>query len=456
MAEGPTFQRGMKRHLKRVLGVDRYRLLEHGLTAFERILPHADVGTWESGAASTRKVVWQDQHRRALVLRVAVPGLGSGIEATLVRRPAPAGVGRVARTIDLGERNMAERIVEALAADLTVTDDGVSSELRRSFDERVVARYIQRRFDLQLDPRPLFDALHSLAEQTYETRSLTFGVVVDMSGPTRSQAVPAFAFPEDYLGGKKYRVLSDGYRVAYRLSRAGAVIGLADLTAEAGSPGGKLYFPEWARQLAMTSHRKALGVSLTRHGDIVVFANGNLHLSYRAGQWCYWNHGHVVDLVRNTARVQRVPPKALGRLVSRLYRLALDISFRHTGGLILILRSRRNVSQVVRAGDAMGDDRRPGVDNAFDQALLSRDVTALPLSVLSELTSLDGAIVVANNGQLLAYGAVLQPKRTTGTSKAEGARTKAAIGASHYGISIKVSSDGDITFYKGGEPFLAI
>jgi len=456
MAEGPVFQRGMKRLLKRMLGMDRYRLLEHGLSSFERILPHADVGAWRREPASTSEVVWQDRQRRALVLRVAVPELGSGIEATLVRRPAPAGVGRVARTIDLGERNMVERIVEVLAADLDVADDRVSSELKRSFDERVVARYIQTRFQLRFDLRPLLDALHLLAEQTYETRSMTFGVLIGKPGSAQGAQEPVLAFPDDYLSSKKYRALSDGYRVAYRLSGEGVVTGLGDLTAQASASGEKLYFPEWARHIALASRQEALAIALTRHGDIVLFANGNLHLSYRSGQWRYWNHAHVVDLVSNTARVQKITPRAMKRLVSRLYRLALDVSFRHTGGLILVLRSRQNVRRVVRAGDAMGDRLRSEVDQAFDESLLSRKVTALPLSVLSELASLDGAIVVASNGDLLAYGAVLQPHKTGRVSKAEGARTKAGIGASQYGVSMKVSSDGGITVFKRGEVILSI
>jgi acylphosphatase len=35
---------------------------------------------------------------------------------------------------------------------------------------------------------------------------------------------------------------------------------------------------------------------------------------------------------------------------------------------------------------------------------------------------------------------------------AEGSRTKAAIGASNYGLAIKISSDGDITVYAAGKP----
>ena len=65
-----------------------------------------------------------------------------------------------------------------------------------------------------------------------------------------------------------------------------------------------------------------------------------------------------------------------------------------------------------------------------------------------------GAIVLNNAGDILAYGAVLRPRKTGKIRTAEGSRTKAAIGASHYGLGVKVSSDGDITFYEDGKLFL--
>jgi len=38
----------------------------------------------------------------------------------------------------------------------------------------------------------------------------------------------------------------------------------------------------------------------------------------------------------------------------------------------------------------------------------------------------------------------------------EGSRTKAGIGASNYGLVLKVSSDGDITVFHDGEEFLRV
>jgi len=73
-----------------------------------------------------------------------------------------------------------------------------------------------------------------------------------------------------------------------------------------------------------------------------------------------------------------------------------------------------------------------------------------------ELASLDGAMVMGNSARILAYGAVFRPQRTGRLHGSEGSRTKAAIGASHYGLSVKISSDGDITVYHNGKQFISV
>ena len=70
--------------------------------------------------------------------------------------------------------------------------------------------------------------------------------------------------------------------------------------------------------------------------------------------------------------------------------------------------------------------------------------------------SLDGAVVLNNKGDVLAYGAILAPKKKGRISGTEGSRSKAAIGASNYGLAIKVSSDSEITVYVAGNKLIAI
>ena len=76
--------------------------------------------------------------------------------------------------------------------------------------------------------------------------------------------------------------------------------------------------------------------------------------------------------------------------------------------------------------------------------------------MLVDLASLDGSVVIDNTGLILAYGAILAPKKSGIIRATEGSRTKAAIGASNYGLSVKISSDGDIAVYHQGNEFISI
>ena len=73
-----------------------------------------------------------------------------------------------------------------------------------------------------------------------------------------------------------------------------------------------------------------------------------------------------------------------------------------------------------------------------------RDVIDLAPPVLEGLAGLDGALATDRNGRLLAFGAILRhdaaslPEPIT----VEGARTTAALVASHFGPVLKVTSRG--------------
>ncbi len=195
---------------------------------------------------------------------------------------------------------------------------------------------------------------------------------------------------------------------------------------------------------------------LTRHGDILIFDAGTLRFTYRMGNWQYWNHAHLVDLLKNAARVQRVPTEMIPLVVNSIYRAALDISFRRSGALFVILRNRQQVDHLVRAADRIGHPFREPINDLFDAALPGRRIQRLPRSVAVELAAIDGAVVVNNHGELIAYGAVLEPNRKGMVAVEEGSRTKAAIGASNYGLAVKVSADGEIAAYIKGTEIIRI
>src|SRR5262249_16926291 len=152
----------------------------------------------------------------------------------------------------------------------------------------------------------------------------------------------------------------------------------------------------------------------------------------------------VCDLLRNRARVQHVPTTVLPKVVRSIYRVALDVSFRRSGGLFVLLRSQGNRHKLIIPGDGIGDKKREQVYEIFDATLGDANVRTMSRTVLTEIAGLDGGVVLDNKGRILAYGAVL--KASGRFSPSEGSRTKAAISASRYGIAVKVSADGDIVF----------
>jgi hypothetical protein len=316
----------------------------------------------------------------------------------------------------------------------------------------VVAEHLQAQHQLEFDLSGWLVALRRLAEQTYENKPLAFGCIID---PAKSQRpTRGTRFPLDYLERKKYRALSDAYRTAYRVSGHGALLGFLELGRSKAS--GSRFHPEWCEDLAAEARKGKVGLALTRQGDLLVLDDGQLTFTYRFGKWQYWNHTHIVDLMRNAARVQKVPPTKLSAVVRHIYRAALDVSFRRSGGLFVLLRNQQYLRDVVRLGEAIDDPRRNAVDTAFDRCIAPVKVQSLSRAVLAEMASLDGAVVFRNNGTLLAYGAILEPKKRGRVTGMEGSRTKAAIGSSKYGLSVKVSSDGEITAYLAGSKLIEI
>lgn len=281
-----------------------------------------------------------------------------------------------------------------------------------------------------------------------------FGCVIDPDIATGNETA---MFPGPFLEAKKYKALSDGFRTAYHVSSDGEVVDFVDLEkVGARDLTGHHYFPEWAGSIAAVSREGRCGIALTRQGDVLVFDEGALKFTYRFGRWRYWNHSHVVKLLRDRARAQKVHPSIVGKVVGSIYRAALDISFRRSGGLLIILHNQRDLHKIVREGDAIGDSSRNESDQKFDQVVQSHKMQAMPRAIAVEIASLDGAVVLSNSGRVLAYGAVLQPKKTGKLHGSEGSRTKAAIGASNYGLAVKISSDGDITIYYQGREFFRI
>lgn len=446
------------------LGKDGIDFITHLTGAVQRLLPHVEVSDWEEGTWAQPGCVWTGSDRCQVRITITFGAKSNpnaiSLRAVVHRRNIPSVNSVASEVIDTREHQICDligrRVSELLTKSPTLLGDSPSLKaIASEFDESIVSDHIQRHHSLQLPVSSVLSALHTLSEQSYENKTLTFGCILDPK--KNANEMGASEFPGDFLRSKRYKALSDGFRTAYWISTHGSVVDFVDLD-RAGSTqlSEKHHYPDWTEAIARVSREGRCGIALSRQGEILVFDEGTLRLSYRYGQWRYWNHSHLVKLLRDRAKAQRVQKKVLGRVVAAIYRISLDVSFRRSGGLFVILHNRNHLHDIVRPGDAIGDKGRQSTDVAFDAVVAKRNIQSLPRSVAAELASLDGAVVLRNSGQIVAYGAILQPKNTGVLSDSEGSRTKAAIGASNYGLAVKISSDGDISVYYRGEEFIRV
>ena len=451
---------GLRAKDKAALGGGGVRFLEHGLGAIERILPHTETFRWRVVHAGVTSTKWGSPARRELTVCVSLHENGPCIQGHVRRRTIPTSVGRIPRTLDLREKDVCSKIAKRISQVLAIEALHEGESLRavtEAFDESIVSSHLEARHALQMDLSGLLGSIRRLSEQSYENKAVTFGCVID---PRNDESPdPTLRFPEAFLSGgkKRFRALSDGYHTAYIVSRRGRLIGFVELPRSPSGHRGRSYLPEWAGRVVQEAGSRGIAVCLTRNGDMLVLDGGNLRFTYRAGRWQYWNHTHLIDLLRKSAQGQRVPKQAVFGVVSGTYRDALDVSFRRSGGLFVILRNEQRLHELVRLGDAEGDPKRSPLDDEFRNALVGgRRRGRIRRAVTVELASLDGAIVLSNRGQILAYAAVLEPERRGRIAREEGSRTKAAIGASKYGLAIKISSDGDISAFFNGRKLISV
>jgi hypothetical protein len=111
----------------------------------------------------------------------------------------------------------------------------------------------------------------------------------------------------------------------------------------------------------------------SRQGDILVFDGGTLRFTHRNGRRQYWNHNHILNLLRDRAKAQTVSSKVVNDVIVAIYLGALDVSFRRSGSLFVILHNRRKLREIERFGDAIGDGNRTLADRDFDKVLSRKE-----------------------------------------------------------------------------------
>jgi hypothetical protein len=309
--------------------------------------------------------------------------------------------------------------------------------------------------------------LRTAALSTYENRRVSTGALLLGAGPAPGRPAPAdaLAYGVELTALKSIHRLCDGRRTLFLVDRDGRLAEIIDVArwAEAIDPGPAEPIP-CARAYAPHARATASGghvcLVLSPNQEIKLFAEGRQAFAFTHGRW------RILDPAAKFARWRAaLDCPALART---LFQAALDMAEDRQGGLFVVVRDpEAAVGPLLAPHDRL--DAEPGdVAPSTEQALRERDplarralhylargcsATALEPSVLEALASLDGALVTDSAGRLLAFGAILRQREADelpGLTRAEGARTTAALAASLHGPVLKVSEDGIVSCFLDG------
>jgi hypothetical protein len=283
--------------------------------------------------------------------------------------------------------------------------------------------------------------LRALASETYEGQRIPFGLILTRRPPGGD--VPLRSFES-----KRLKQLTDGFSTALLLNREGGLDGISALVPSPESVRSSLGRPWWFGPLADTAARLGgVGVALTRGGDLLVAYRRELAVSQRSGQWMLWRHAELLGRIRKSWRPGG-PGDELDHVIVALYRVALELALRRSGGLLVVAATPAEGRKlVVSRGELLDSPRRLAEERHLDAGLGRLVVHRVDRRIVADLASVDGALIVDRSGRLMAYGAMV---RSSSSNSTQGARSRAAIAASRRGLAMKVSSDGGISVYRHG------
>jgi hypothetical protein len=368
---------------------------------------------------------------------------------------------------------MARAIVDVIGARYRVLlNPGLAAERGELFRGPIEDRYVGAFFDERPYTEPtgentidriasVIEMLRVAALSTYENRPISTGVLLldaahdpwhpDLSG----RSGPAGSQMESLASIKSFYRLADGVRTVFLADVDGRLLDIIDIDrwsrevcpeAILDVPGAQAY---QAHARATLEHR-GVCVVLSPSREIKVFAEGAEVFAFHGAAW------HLLDLKAK----YEVWADAVGNplLALRLFQTALDLADAREGALFAVLRDPADaVPRLIAPADRLdvcdrSEQRGAGAVSRREILDLLEGRTAIDLdpAVLFTLAALDGAIVVDEAGRLLAAGAILRHPPSEELELGvtiEGARTTAAMTASKFGPVLKVSEDGEITFY---------
>lgn len=194
-----------------------------------------------------------------------------------------------------------------------------------------------------------------------------------------------------------------------------------------------------------------IGISLSRTGDIVLYANNEQILSIRKKRWTIYNNASLKNTLSDV--IGGFGSSYAYAIACNLYDMIWNISYRRHGALIIVTSENAGDSHIVNKESILENSCVGELRFAIKEDINKIDISKTGLiskkALLLELVSVDGATVIdCKDGTVRAFGAIVELHNDV--DNVSGARTTAAKSAIRHGNMkpIKISSDGDITLYN--------
>jgi DisA bacterial checkpoint controller nucleotide-binding len=333
-------------------------------------------------------------------------------------------------------------------------------------EDRYVSAYVDRAPFSELvwkGPDRVEDAIEVLRTtslSTYENRRISTGALLFGRTPDPCHEVPAKP-----PGALRYSPSLTSIRTFYRLCDGLQTLALVD---ENGFLAEIVDVEEWAQLYSdiplpvpsaarYRTHSRAtlcgghVCMILTPNGEMKIIADGVQIFRFWDGRW----------RLTDAERKYRLWAGAVGNseLAERLFVAALNLAEDRRGGLLVVLDDPRNARKLVSMTDLVshlpgnGQQSETSTKDQLHYLLHQKRMLEVPGSVLETIARIDGAIVLDQDGQLLAFGAILRHRDLSELhpENIEGGRTTAAIAASEFGNVLKISEDGLISFFQKGK-----
>ena len=326
-----------------------------------------------------------------------------------------------------------------------------------------------------LDPRPYSDKSHSRSDRiadaievlrtsaltTYENRRISTGALLFGRSPDPCHELPErprhpLQYSSALTRARSFHRLSDGLNTLALVDQDGFFVDVIDVQ-KWSEPylAFPLPVPSPARYEAHSQATLCGGhicLILTSTGEMKIFADGVQVFRFLDGRW----------RITDAAEKYRLWNESLSnsKLAEKLFVTALNLAEDRRGGLLVVLDDARAVSRLISNSDLLTSTPTPqpapghASKDQFHYLLRNKRVLNLPTTILETIARIDGALILDNDSNLLAFGAILHYPDLADLhpENIEGGRASAAIAASRFGRALKISEDGLISFYQNGNP----